>query len=477
MAKSGSWADVLGQGRAPRFILIGLGVWLNAADSLVTATIMPSVGRALGGFAFFGWATAGYLLASVMAGASAGLISKRFGLRAASALAAGLYAAGCVLSAGGGDITLFLIGRVMQGLGGGWVVGFCSVAIGSMFPDRTLPKVYAAITSIWGVASLVGPLIGGLFADAGIWRWVFWSFALQGVAVGAAAMFVLPKGEASSADARIAWAQFGLIGLGIAAIGLADIAGGFKRSMLLTLAGVALLLAMVWWDEQATVRVLPKGAANLAAPAGAGFAASFLMTAASMGYSVYGPALLQTLAGLKALNAGYVVAMEAVAWTCTGLAVSGLTGAWPGRLIRLGGFFVLGGLCLSAFYFPQGSVVGVVIAGSLMGGGFGLSWAVISQFILSALKGEDRGRGAVGLNTVRLTGSAAGAAVSAAIANLVGVSRGLTPDVARHAGFWVFAAVTPLALGGLVACWRLGGLKPKPDEAALSFDAPESAAP
>ena len=71
----------------------------------------------------------------------------------------------------------------------------------------------------------------------------------------------------------------------------------------------------------------------------------------------------------------------------------------------------------------------------------------------------------------------AGAAVSAAIANLVGVSRGLTPDVARHAGFWVFAAVTPLALGGLVACWRLGGLKPKPDEAALSFDAPESAAP
>ncbi len=47
---SGSWADVLGEGRLPRFTLICLGVWLNAADSLITATIMPSVGRSLGGY-------------------------------------------------------------------------------------------------------------------------------------------------------------------------------------------------------------------------------------------------------------------------------------------------------------------------------------------------------------------------------------------------------------------------------------------
>jgi len=80
----GSWADVLGEGRAPRFALICLGVWLNAADSLVTATIMPSVGRALGGYAYFGWATALYLLGSVMAGASSGVLALRFGLRSAT---------------------------------------------------------------------------------------------------------------------------------------------------------------------------------------------------------------------------------------------------------------------------------------------------------------------------------------------------------------------------------------------------------
>ena len=62
---SSSWTDLLADGRLPRFALICLGVWLNAADSLVTATIMPSVGADLGGYAYFGWATAGYLLARV----------------------------------------------------------------------------------------------------------------------------------------------------------------------------------------------------------------------------------------------------------------------------------------------------------------------------------------------------------------------------------------------------------------------------
>ena len=465
MAKPATWADVLGEGRAPRFVLICLGVWLNAADSLVTATIMPSVGRALGGYAFFGWATAGYLLGSVMAGASAGLLARRFGLRRATAAAAALYALGCVMSAAGPDIVWFLAGRVLQGIGGGWVVGFCSVAIGLMFPDRTLPKVYAAITSVWGVASLIGPLIGGLFADAGIWRWVFWSFAIQGLAVGAAAFVMLPKGEDGAADARMAWSQLGLIALGVVAIGLADVAGGFGRSSLLTLVGCLLLFAMVWYDERAAVRLLPRGARDLGTAAGSGYAAQFLLTAASMGYSVYGPALLQTLAGLKALSAGYVVALEAVAWTVAGLVVTNLASPWPGRMIRLGAFFAIAGGAISALVFPLGSVLGVAAAGVVMGSGFGLSWAFVSQRILASLSADDRALGAAGMTTVRLTGSAAGAAMAAAVANLTGVSHGLTEGVARSAGVWVFVAVIPVAAAGVAAAWRLGGLRP-PEPAA-----------
>src|SRR5436189_6006012 len=125
-SESAGWGEILAEGRLPRFVLICLGVWLFAADSLVTATIMPSVGRALGGYAYFGWATAGFLLGSVLAGATAGLLAQRFGLGRATAAAALLYALGCGLSAIAPDIGTFLIGRVLQGVGGGWVMGFCS---------------------------------------------------------------------------------------------------------------------------------------------------------------------------------------------------------------------------------------------------------------------------------------------------------------------------------------------------------------
>jgi MFS family permease len=459
---------VLGDGRAPRFILICLGVWLSAADSLVTATIMPSVGRALGGYAYFGWATAGYLLASVMAGASSGLLAHRFGLRRATAAAAGLYAIGCVMSAAGPDMMTFLAGRVVQGLGGGWVVGFCSVAIGLMFPNRTLPKVYAAVASVWGVASLLGPLLGGLFADAGVWRWVFWSFALQGAAVGVAAFVLLPKGEDGEADAGMAWPQLGLIALGVAAIGLADLAGDFARSAVLTLAGIAVLVGSVWYDERAAVRLLPPGAGDLRTAAGAGFAAQFLMNAGAMGYSVYGPALLQTLAGLRALTAGYVVALESIAWTIAALVVTNLAGHWPGRMIRLGAVCCVAGVGLCALVFPSGSVAGAAVAGIVLGVGFGLSWSFISQRVLGSLRSQDRAVGAAGINTMRLTGAAAGAAVAAVAANLAGVSQGLTPAAAQSAGLWVFAAVLPVAGGGLLAAWRLGGMAPMPVEPAVA---------
>src|SRR3954469_12577981 len=190
-ARANSWADLLGEGRAPRFALICLGVWLNAADSLVTSTIMPSVGAQLGGYGYFSWATAGYLVGAILAGASSGRISEMFGLRAATAVAGVIMAAGCVMRAMAPDVGVFLAGRLIQGLGSGWISGFAMVAVALLFPERHWARVFASVTFVWGIATILGPLFGGVVVQTGNWRDVFWLFALQAGAFSAAAPFLL----------------------------------------------------------------------------------------------------------------------------------------------------------------------------------------------------------------------------------------------------------------------------------------------
>jgi hypothetical protein len=452
---SASWADVLGEGRLPRFVLICLAVWLNAADSLVTATIMPTVGRALGGYAYFGWATAGYLMGSVLAGASSGVLALRFGLRSAIVAAALIYGGGCVLSAGAPEIFTFLAGRILQGIGGGWLAGLASVAIGLLFANRLLPRVYSSISSVWGVAVLISPMLGGIFADAGSWRAVFWLFALQGAIVATAAWVMLPTGEAAGADNGVAWRQLSLIAIGIAMIAVADLAGDFIGVAALTGLGVGAFLLAMKVNGRGVVRLFPMGSEDPRTMHGAGYATLFLFYVATMGLTVYGPAVLQTLRGLSPLAAGYVVGVEALCWTASALPVSGLTGEWPNRLIRLGAIVILLGLGSCALVFDDGYLGSVIAAGGLIGVGFGLSYAFITQSILGALTDTERTIGGAGIATVRLTGAAAGSAMAAAVANLAGFAHGFTTPAARDAGIWVFLAGLPVAAVACLSAWQM----------------------
>ena len=454
-ARANTWGDLLAEGRLPRFAVIMLGVWLNAADSLVTSTILPSVGRDLGGFAYFSWATAGFFVGAILAGASAGRVSEIFGLRRATAFGGVVMALGCVMSAAASDIGLFLAGRVVQGLGSGWISGFAMVAIAFLFPERHLARVFAAVTFVWGIATVLGPLFGGLVVESGDWRDVFWLFALQAVVFSAAAPLLLGgRGEASGGPG-VPWPQLGVLSLGVGAIAVADLAGSAMGSVALVLAGLAILALVVWMDGRSPIRLLPVGAADLRTVCGSGYFAGFAMTAASMGFAIYGPPILQQLRGFSPLWAGYVVAVESLAWTVSAIAVAGAVGAWDRRWTRIGALMLVASLLVLAWAMADAHLAFVLLGGSLLGAAFGFSWAFMSRRIMAALSDEDRAIGSSAITAVRQTGGAAGAAISGVAANLVGFSGGLTDASARAASVWVFVAVIPLAVAGAWAAFRL----------------------
>ena len=181
-ASDRSWRDLLAEGRLARIALIWLGIWLNAADSLVTATLMPSVGADLSGYGWFSWTIAGFLVGAILANASAGRVSELLGLRRATVIAGLVFAGGCAVSAAAPTMGLFVVGRVVQGLGSGWISGFAMVAIALLFPERHLGRVFASAAGVWGVATVLGPLVGGIFGNG---RRVAYRFlALRGAGDG-----------------------------------------------------------------------------------------------------------------------------------------------------------------------------------------------------------------------------------------------------------------------------------------------------
>lgn len=455
-----SWRQLFTPAALPRFALVCLGSWLTAADTLVTATMMPTIARDISGAAWFGWSVAGFVLGSIVAGATSGFLSGRIGLRNALMLGGLTYAAGCVLSAASPNIALFLAGRAVQGIGGGWTAGLCYVAVTALFAEALWPRVLSALAGVWGFSTLSSPLIGGLFAQHGFWRGGFWFFAVQGLAFIAAAAALIPRQARDDADDEpIPWRQVSVLVLGIVAISAAGVTREIYLTGALAAAGLGCMALFLRLDSRAESRLLPSRTTDLRSAEGAGLVMLFAFTAATANFTVYGPAMMQALHGASPVLAGYVLVCEAVAWTILSVSLSNLTGERARTPIRVGAVLIALGLASLAWAAPFGSLTAIAAAAGVQGAGFGCLWALATSRIAGAAPEAERALASSAVPTTQLIGTAAGAAFSALIANLSHFDLGITQARAAVGGVWLFAAFTPLALVGIWAAWRLSSTR------------------
>jgi hypothetical protein len=441
---------------APRFALLCLGVWLNAADTLVTATIMPSVAREIGGYQYFGWSMAAYLTGSIVAGACSGKLSTGLGLRAATALTGLIYAVGCAMSALASEFVTFILGRLIQGLGAGAVVALCYVAITALFPERLWPRVYGAVAGVWGAATLLGPLLGGLFAAAGFWRGAFWLFVVQAVIFVGAVLVMLPADKGDTGRGRIPTLQLALLVVGVSLIGGAGVVASPGLAATLAVGGMVGMAAMLAVNARTHDRLLPRNAADLRTATGLGLLTIFATEAAVIGFTVYGPAFIQVRHHASPLTAGYVVGAIAAGWTLCAMVFGHTPAQKDGRLVRLGAGVILVGAALSAWATARGTLIETAAAFAVLGAGFGLAHAFVARRAIGAAPADEQAMASSAVPTSQLIGGAAGAAGAGALANVLGFSHGVDPTLAASHGLVLFGAFLPLAVVGFAAAWRLG---------------------
>jgi len=439
--------------------LVCLGIWLHAADALVTTTVMPSAIADIGGLPFVYWTLALYELGSIVAGAAAGLAAVRFGFRLSMSVAATGYAVGCAASALAPDMAVMLVGRLVQGLGGGAMLALSYVGVSLLFPAPLWPRVLAFMSGVWGVSALVGPLVGGAFAQAGIWRGAFWAFAAQAVLlIVLTPMLADGHPPASAPAAPMPRRQLLALGIGVLAVSAAGVQAHATGMILCTVLGLVALRVVLVLEGSATERLFPPTPLDRRVAWGPGYVMVLAMATATVSFTVYGPLLLAALFGVTPLTAGFLVALESVAWTIAAIAFAGASARAEGPLIRGGALLIAAGVAGLALVMPRGPVWALVPWVTLQGAGFGMCWAFLLRRIVASVPDAERERASSAVPTMQMIGYAVGAAASGALANTLGFVEGAPPEVSRRVAFWVFAAFLPLAALGVAAAWRVSAV-------------------
>lgn len=457
--RTAGWRELLGAGHLGVLVLVCLGPWLHAADSLLITTMMPAIVAEIGGAKLVAWNFALYEVGSILAGAASGLVAMRAGLRAPMALAAGVFALGCAAAALAPAMPVLLAGRIAQGLGGGGLLSLSYVAIGRLFPGPLMPRAMAALSLVWGASAFVGPLAGGLFVTWASWRWGFACFGLQAAGLCLWIWVGLGGGTGPAAEvgaaARLPWRRLGLLTLAILAVAAAGILAAPGAMALALGTGLAALALFARLDGQAGAdRLWPLGALDPRAPAGAAVSMVMLINISTMGVATYGPILMERIHATPPLVSGYIVALVSIAWTLSAVLIAGAAERHDPLVIGAGIATVAGSVALSSVAVPEGPVALVGLAMALEGLGYGLAWTFILRRGAALLAEADRERFAAALPTAARLGYALGASFVGILANRAGFAEAEAAGEAAGVARVIFAGSLPVALLGCLAMAR-----------------------
>jgi MFS family permease len=456
------WSEILTREYASRLATLALAIWLHASNSMLTATTMPSAVEDIGGLNLISWTFALYLMGSIISGASVSLLVTKSGIRSTMIRAAMVYGIGCVVCATAPSMPVVLIGRTLQGLGGGGLVALVYISQDRFFPNRFVPKIVACISTVWMISAFSGPVIGGAFATLGIWRMAYWAFALQAVLLMLAIRVLL---AAESVDLDIKAEPVPIVRLMFlaAAILLISIAGAEfdpVLSPILIAMGCLSLVFFVFRDKTArSSRMLPLEATDLSHAIGNGILTTLLLCLCIMSFLVYGPFILMNLYDMTPLMAGFIVMLETLAWGSAAIIFSGTNPRDEPRLIRIGSAVVVAGLAGLAWLLPNGPIWALIVGVIVSNAGFGMMWGFIIKRIIGAASVAEKDRAASLLPITQQTGFALGASISGLIANSLGLSAGMSDEGLRLVAFWLFAGFVPIALIGNITAWRFVGGK------------------